>query len=122
MRETMRKIMKRAWEIRKSYHARALTWSECLKRAWKEAKEALATEQTKAKLAGTKFVNRMTLEVNGITRTLVRWTKGEHDRVYINGGSRRGDGYVDLKTGEAHVGRFAPTAEKMAEIILAMAF
>lgn len=69
-----------------------------------------------------KFRNGMTIEVNGITRTLNRWTKGEYDRVYINGGSSKGDGYVDLKNKEIHVGPLMATAEKMGQLVLEMEF
>ena len=62
------------------------------------------------------------ITVDGYTRTLNRWTKGSHDRVYINGGSHRGDGFVDLVHKTANLrGKYSYSA-KMAEIILAMEF
>lgn len=112
-------IMRRAWEIRRSYYSRSLTFGECLKRAWAEAK--MAVENAKA-YAIKKFENGMEITVDGYTRTLSRWTKGGHDRVYINGGSRKGDGYVDLVRKEANLYNSCKYNVKMAEIILAMEF
>lgn len=48
-----------------------------------------------------KFENGMTVVAGDYERTLSRWTKGGYDRVYINGGSKKGDGYVDLKSRRA---------------------
>lgn len=110
-------IMTKAWEMFKSYSARALTFGECLKRVWANAKQAVAN----AALIGIKFVDGMDITVNGYTRELRRWTKNGHDRVYVNGGSRKGDGYVDLKTGYVHMGSLSYQT-KIAEIILAMEF
>lgn len=107
-------IMTKAWEMFKST---VLTFSECLKRVWANAKQAVAN----AALIGIKFVDGMDITVNGYTRVLNRWTKNGHDRVYINGGSRKGDGYVDLKTGYVHTGSLSYQT-KIAEIILAMEF
>ncbi len=111
------KIMKRAWEIRKSWHSRALTFGECLKRAWDEAKIAYQNS-----IVPTVFTNGMDITMDGYTRTLSRWTKGGYDRVYINGGSRRGDGFVDIKNGIARLNNNLTYTEKMAQAILAMTF
>lgn len=112
------KIMKTAWEIRKSWHSRGLTFGECLKRAWAKAK----AELQEAVFYGTKFVNHMDVVADGYTRELVRWTKGGYDRVYINGGSRKGDGYVDLKTRRTFLRGNLTYQKKIADMILSMEF
>lgn len=44
-----------------------------------------------------KFENHMKVTMeNGHTVELTRWTKGSHDRVYINDGSRNGLGWIDI--------------------------
>lgn len=111
------KIMKRAWEMRKSYSARALTFGQCLKRAWNEAK--MEYQNT---LVPKTFKNGMEITVDGHTRTLSRWSKGGYDRVYINGGSKKGDGYVDLNSRKAFLRGELTYQVKMAEKILEMAF
>lgn len=111
------KIMKRAWEIKKSYSARALNFAQCLKRAWNEAKIEFQNS-----LVPDKFTDGMEITIDGYTRTLSRWTKGGYDRVYINGGSRMGDGFVDLKTRRTFLKGGLTYQVKMAEKILAMAF
>lgn len=113
----LRKIMKRAWEIRKSWHSRALSFGECLKRAWEEARN-----EYKNSLVPDKFVDGMEITVDGITRTLKRWTKGNYDRVYINGGCRKGDGFVDIKNKKAFLNGGLEYQVDIAEKILAMAF
>lgn len=111
------KIMKRAWKMKKSYSCKALNFAQCLKRAWDEAK----TEYQNS-LVPDKFTDGMTITVDGMTRTLSRWTKGGYDRVYINGGSRRGDGFVDLKSKRMFLRGELTYQIKMANKILAMAF
>ncbi|MCI8978678.1 MAG: hypothetical protein HFI99_17000 [Lachnospiraceae bacterium] len=111
------KIMKKAWELRRSYHARALSFGECLKRAWMEAKNEYQNS-----LVPDKFTDGMEITIDGSTRTLNRWTKGGYDRVYINGGSRKGDGFVDLKKRKAILNGGLTYQVKMAEKILAMEF
>lgn len=108
-------IMKRAWEIRRSYSVRALTFSECLKKAWSEAK----TEYQNS-LVPNEFTNGMDITVDGYTRTLNRWQKGNMDRVYINGGSRKGDGFVDIKTGKFYLRGNLSYQIKIAEKIVSM--
>ena len=110
------KIMKRAWEMRRSYNCRALNFAQCLKRAWEEAK----TEYQNS-LVPDKFSDGMEITVDGSTRTLKRWTKGGYDRVYINGGSRKGDGFIDLKNKRMFLNGNLTYQVKMAEKILAMA-
>lgn len=119
MKYDRRAIMKRAWEIRRSWCARALTFGECLKRAWEEAKHAVEN----AKYFGIKFVDGMNIVIDGYTRELNRWTKYGRDRVYINGGSRKGEGFVDLVTGKAHLRNSGSTyGNKMVKAILSMQF
>ncbi len=110
-------IMKRAWEMRKSYHARSLSFAECLKRAWQEAKMEYQNS-----LVPKEFTDGMEITVDGCTRTLNRWKKGGHDRVYINGGSRKGDGFVDLKSKKMFLNGGLTYQVNMAEKILSMAF
>lgn len=69
-----------------------------------------------------KFENHMEITADGYTRELVRWTKGNHDRVYINGGSRRGDGFVDLIAKKAYLRGNLTYQKKIADIILNMEF
>lgn len=103
-------IMKRAWELVKKV---GMTISSGLKKAWEEAKKMAEK---------VKFKNHMEITVDGYTRELVRWTKGDHDRVYINGGSRQGDGFVDIKTGFTNLRGNLSYQKKMVEMILAMEF
>ena len=119
MKYNKAEIMKRAWELKKDWHCKALTFGECLARAWSEAKRVM--ENAKELAAKAKFVSGMQLTLDGYTRTLIRWTKGSLDRVYINGGSRKGDGFVDIVNKIAHVSNTS-YASKMAEAILAMEF
>ena len=111
-------IMKKAWHIKKSWNARGLSFGECLKRAWAEAKNKLH----EAKYYGMKFVDGMKLEVDGYVRTLSRWTKSCFDRIYINGGSRHGDGYVDLKSQTSCLRGNLIYQKKISEMILSMEF
>lgn len=70
-----------------------------------------------------KFINGMEVTTSdGYTRILNRWTKNGMDRVYINGGSRKGDGYVDLKTCETHLNGNIRYQKEIAEMILDMYF
>lgn len=83
-------IMKRAWELKKLFGEKK-SFSICLYRAWNEAKEEAEANYYNCK----DFVNGMEITMNGVTRTLNRWTKNGMDRVYINN-DRNSDGYVDL--------------------------
>lgn len=111
-------IMKRAWEIRRMWTARGLTFGQCLSRAWKEAKTAIANA---AAYAIKKFENGMEITVDGVTRVLTRWTKNGYDRVYVNGGSKKGEGFVDIKNKKSYLNNLTYN-KKFAEIILAMEF
>lgn len=110
-------IMKNAWKKRRSYRCRALTFGQCLKSAWDEAKMEYQNS-----LVPDKFTDGMEITVDGVTRTLKRWTKGGYDRVYINGGCRKGDGFVDIKNKRAFLNGNLVYQADMAEKILAMAF
>lgn len=79
MKYNKSEIMKKAWELKKSYRARSLTFGQCLSRAWDEAKQVAAENAYN----GVVFVNGMEITMNGVTRTLNRWTKNGMDRVYI---------------------------------------
>lgn len=111
-------IMKNAWEISRRWTARGLTFGQCLEKAWAEAKKAA---QNAAAYAITKFEDGMEITVDGYTRVLNRWTKYGNDRIYVNGGSRKGEGYIDLKNGNCTLNKTSYNA-KIKEIVLAMEF
>lgn len=113
MKYNLTSIMKRAWEIKKENQDNI--FAICLKMAWEEAKESGRK---------VRFKNHMTVvsPTDKFERELVRWTKGNFDRVYINGGSTRGDGYVDLKNRKAHLTSNYRVALEIADMILAMQF
>lgn len=68
-----------------------------------------------------KFENGMEVTTSdGYTRILTRWTKNGKDRVYINGGSRMGDGFVDLITGEIHLYNTTNYAKEVADMVIEM--
>lgn len=113
MKYNKSEIMKNAWNLKKNY--KKLTFSECLKRSWEKAK--IEYQNT---LVPTVFTNNMEITVDGYTRTLTRWTKYGYDRVYINGGSRQGDGFVDIKNKRSFLRGNLTYQTKMAEKILVM--
>lgn len=117
MRYNKSEIMKNAWKKRRSYHARGLTFGQCLKRAWDEAKIEYQNS-----LVPKTFTDGMEVTVDGHTRTLKRWTKGGYDRVYINGGCRKGDGFVDLKSGRFYLNGALTYQVAIANKIIAMSF
>ena len=85
MKYNKSEIMKDAWKMHRSYNARALTFGQCLARAWAKAKEA-------AKIASqtfVRFVDGMTVTVDGIAFSLKRWTKYGMDRIYVNCGKEK---------------------------------
>lgn len=112
-RYNLSRIMTRAWQTKKWYPK--VSFSEALTRAWAEEKELRNVEDQK----GQEFHNGMSLTAYGITRTLSRWTKNGHDRVYIND-RRKSDGYVDLVTKQAHTRSFG-YLDAMTDIILTLA-
>lgn len=65
-----------------------------------------------------KFENNMKIVMDGYERHLTRWTKGGYDRIYINGGSKAGDGFVDIKNGKKCLRHTATYAIHMADYIL----
>lgn len=72
-----------------------------------------------------KFRNGMKVSEGSYIRILNRWTKNGADRVYINGTSRKGDGYVDLTTKEFKYGGCFQAPDEltaMAKRILEMDF
>ena len=91
-------IMKRAWEMVKTFGA---TISEGLKEAWKEAKSALE----KIKFEGTAIIGKVRkgedkpeeVEKSGSNFYKFNlWEKGGKRRIYINDYQRRSMGYIDL--------------------------
>lgn len=121
MKYNLSKIMKAAWELKRSYSARSLTFGDCLRRAWAQAKEAMADTVEFARVAGQKFEDGMTITFEGYTATLRRWTKGAHDRIYLNAEGRKNYGYVDLKA-KADRTTNVCWSRKMAQAILSMVF
>lgn len=111
-------IMKRAWEMKKLFGERR-SFGYCLRRAWAEAKE----EAEQNAYNGMNFVDGMEITMNGVTRTLNRWTKNGMDRVYINY-DRKSDGYVDLVSRKAIGGKGSSYEyhEKIVSAILSMNF
>lgn len=118
----LRKIMRDAWRMyRNSGHRK--TFSTCLKQSWAAAKSRLEQVANDTKVGpGFKFVDGMTIIAEGVKRTLNRWTKNGHDRVYINGGSRTGDGFIDLKRRSANLHGDLIYQVKIAKMVLAMEF
>lgn len=100
MKYNRSEIMKRAWELYRTYRRWERSFSWCLTKAWAEAKQ----EAEDNRYNGVKFANGMEITMNDVTRTLNRWTKNGMDRVYINNG-RNGDGYVDLVSRKAVGGK-----------------
>lgn len=116
-------IMKRAWELVKEFK---ITISSGLKKAWKEAKEAMNKIKfnSVAKVAtvengeinpycGTEYDS----ESNYYTFKL--WQKGSYNRIYINDYKRRTVGYIDLNNGNELVTDFSrgPVVETAAWFI-----
>lgn len=96
-------IMKRAWELVKKT---AMTMSEALKRAWKEAKVMAEKIKFKghARIAWIyKGERSATLgtenESNCDYFVFNLWEKGSMKRIYINDYKRRSVGYIDVVTG-----------------------
>lgn len=113
-RYNLSKIMTRAWQLHR-LPCKATTFGDCLSRAWYEEKIAVEIEEQK----GQEFRNGMSLTAYGITRTISRWTKNGHDRVYIND-RRKSDGYVDLVTKRVYTRSYG-YLDAMTEIILTLA-
>lgn len=118
MKYNLSEIMKNAWSIKKSH--KDLSFSHCLRRAWEKAKQA-ALESS---YIGCKFQNGMKITINGVARTLNRWTKNGMDRVYLNYGDygRKTDGYVDLVNGRHNLYNKYEYLSKMADAIVTMQF
>lgn len=119
MKYNKREIMKEAWNLHRSWNARALTFGQCLARAWARAKEA-AARAAEMLQKDLDFVNGMTIMADGVALTLNRWQKNGMDRVYINDSKRNSQGFVDVKTGIAYGVRHMPYAEIGAEIAQAI--
>lgn len=116
MKYNRKNIMNRAWEIKRLFKE-SRTFALCLRQAWKEAKE----EAEVTAWEGREFENGMEITILGVTRTLSRWTKNGHDRVYINYG-RKSDGYIDLAHGKNSLGNSYLYLARMATAIESMAF
>lgn len=120
MKYSMRKIMSRAWEIKKLFANRA--FAACLRQSWKEAK----AEAQNAAYTGAAFINGMEITIDGYTTTLNRWTKNTGDRVldriYVNDGTKKGLGYIDLTDMTAHIRGGYAYHENLANAIMSMVF
>ena len=120
MKYNRSEIMKKAWAMKRGYCC-ALSFGACLKRAWAKAKSAAADVAEFNRLNGKQFEDGEIITFEGHTCTLKRWTKGSQDRVYLNNGSLRGCGYVDLKKKSYYaINDF--WARKMALAVLSMEF
>lgn len=134
MKYNRSEIMKDAWNTFKNpgyyFHPNFKpTFGQCLKMAWakykKLAAEKAANEAEFSRLAGKQFENGMEITFDGVTFVLRRWTKGGHDRIYLNGSygwnSRKSAGFVDIKNRVDYTacGRWCDNA---AKAILSMAF
>lgn len=113
-------IMKRAWELVKEFK---ITISSGLKKAWKEAKEAMS------KIKFLSFAKVPVIEngeINPYCGTVCdsesnyyifkHWQKGNYNRIYINDYKRRTVGYIDLNNGNELVTDFSrgPVVETAA--------
>lgn len=119
MKYDLSSIMKEAWNIKRNYNR--MTFADCLRRAWAKAKEAMADAMEYARVAGQKFENGMEITFEGYTAILRRWTKANHDRIYLNASNGKNYGYVDLKR-KTDCTINVCWSRKMAKAILSMAF
>lgn len=110
MKYNKSRIMKRAWKLKEELNS---SFSTALKISWNEEKRFIALNTGEK----VKFNDGMEITVEGYTRTLKRWTKGNYDRIYINNDSKS-DGFVDIKNKTANLKSNAPYQVKMSEIIL----
>lgn len=110
-------IMKRAWQLKRRNAANI--FGECLKMAWAEAKKE--ADLNGWEYEGMKFKNGLEIWVYNVYFVLRRWTKAGYDRVYINDGTRKGGGFVDLKTKRSLIRR-GMAYERAVDIILSMEF
>ena len=128
-----KEIMVAAWRLYKnSLETRfPKSFSDCLKRSWELAKckaaakkladDRKASKESALKAAGA-FKNGMEIVVSGYSFTLNRWTNGNLDRVYINGGRSDGYGYIDIaKMQYCPKTNFDP-AKSTATIVMTMQF
>lgn len=119
MKYNRSEIMKRAWDLYRTYRRWERTFSWCLSKAWEEAKQ----EAADAAYNGVKFVDGMEISMNNVTCTLNRWSKYGKDRVYINRNGKN-DGYVDLVCRKAFGGKGSGSDyhTKIVAAILTMKF
>lgn len=110
MRYNMSEIMKAAWKMKKFFKKfKCITFSECLKKAWAEAKEAASIEEQ----GSQKFENGMTVCYHyqcDTFFTLNRWTKYGKDRIYVNFCNGKTLFYYDLIGKKAYAGKDDGTA------------
>ena len=116
-KHNLAKIMKRAWQLKKENKENI--FGECLKMAWAEAKKE--ADLNGCEYEGAKFKNGMEIWVYNVRFQLRRWTNAGFDRVYINDGTRKGGGYVDLKTKKSLI-RHGEVHERAADLVLSMEF
>lgn len=110
MKYNKSRIMKRAWQLKEEFNC---LFSTALKVSWNEEKRFVALNSGEK----VKFNDGMEITVDGYTRTLNRWSKGNHDRIYINNDDKS-DGFVDIKNKTANLKNNDSYVVKMSEIIL----
>lgn len=91
------KIMKRAWELVK---AAAMTISEALKKAWREAKSMKEKFEKSVQMLKSGCEGNEDVASNWFTFSL--WEKGSTKRIYVNDYKRRSMGYIDVVTKTVH--------------------
>lgn len=119
MKYNMKKIMQNAWKFFRNHTCK--TFADALRFAWHLEKSAKQDDAEFARVAGKKFEDGMEITFNGFTAILRRWTKGNHDRIYLNTNGTRKFGYVDLKAKKAYTDGKTCT-DKMAKAVLSMTF
>ena len=97
MKYNRSEIMKKAWEFFRmakvnNWKHTFRTFGECLRVAWRLAKEARVEAERKAKEA-TIFTGKKAVSFEGFTFRF--WQGGKNRRIYING-YHDGGAYIDL--------------------------
>lgn len=95
MKYNKSEIMKEAWAWHRKYSG--YTFADCLRRAWKLAKEAWMEAHK------TPFEREAVMNYNGTEVYFRRWEAYGKRRVYCNYGS--GDGYFDINTRKIWAGK-----------------
>lgn len=115
MRYNMSEIMKAAWKKKKFFKKfKCITFSECLKKAWAEAKVAAQIEEQGSK----EFKSGMAISYNNnpceYVFILNRWTKYGKDRIYVNFDNGKNFGYYDLINKKPWFGNYSDNEARVA--------